>query len=359
MRAASVSLRFYSLVVLLSALLFAHQSVEALRSSPPSNKNILTQTKDILTQKAIPALIGGVLALHPLNIPRAEALQSGSRAGGASFRSPSVRSSSGSRLGAASSGSTTYYRQPSVSIISPVYSPFGYSPFGYSPFGFSPFSFMPINLNLLILGGVAYAVYSVLSNRAGGSDFSSGDQWSQSTGASVVKLTIALNEDWNDNNNIMQTLGSIAQKNAMMAGRTDLAKLLSETCLALIRKQKDWNSVAFKGENTRGDSRSAEPLFQRLAIAERSKFEKETNASSGPMIRLDKAVNANQPCSTQAVVSILVAVRGSNDVYSRKIRGITDTRQCLEALAADALTDEGDNIMALEILWTPDEKGKE
>jgi uncharacterized membrane protein len=32
-------------------------------------------------------------------------------------------------------------------------------------------------------------------------------------------------------------------------------------------------------------------------------------------------------------------------------------RECLQSLAADALTDDGENIMAVELLWTPSETG--
>jgi hypothetical protein len=73
----------------------------------------------------------------------------------------------------------------------PMFSPFGYSPF----FGFSPFGFMPINLNVIIIAGVAYAAYTVLRNRMGGtSDFSASNDGgyvgSLGSGASVIKLTL-------------------------------------------------------------------------------------------------------------------------------------------------------------------------
>jgi uncharacterized membrane protein len=37
----------------------------------------------------------------------------------------------------------------------------------------------------------------------------------------------------------------------------------------------------------------------------------------------------------------------------RNARSVTEIRNCLQSLAADALTDEGDNVMAVEVLWTP------
>lgn len=83
--------------------------------------------------------------------------------GGSSFRSAPSRSSTQLRSGSGYSGQSNYQTRPNINIM-PMYSPFGY---GMSPFGFNPFGFVPINLNFIIIAGVAYAAYSVLSNRVG------------------------------------------------------------------------------------------------------------------------------------------------------------------------------------------------
>ena len=60
---------------------------------------------------------------------------------------------------------------------------------------------------------------------------------------------------------------------------------------------------------------------------------------------------------TQAVVSLVIAMKGNNGPYTKSFGSISDVRNCLQSLAADALTDEGDNVMAVEVLWTPSEPG--
>jgi uncharacterized membrane protein len=137
------------------------------------------------------------------------------------------------------SGQSQYQSRPQVNImpVMPMYGGFG-GGYGMSPFAFNPFGFMPINFNLLILGGVAYAAYTVLSNRAGGSDFSNGDETGAlGSGATVMKIQVALESDWETNGNIMNTLARLAEKNGAMSGREDIAKLLSDASLALLRKQ--------------------------------------------------------------------------------------------------------------------------
>ena len=118
-------------------------------------------------------------------------------------------------------------------MIIPMYTPM-YTPF-YSPM-FSPFG--GFNLQLLLLGAGAYFIYTALSNRAGGSDFSNSEEGGAlGTGATVMKVQIALESDWAERSNIMNTLSMLAEKNSALSGREDIAKLLSEASLALLRKQ--------------------------------------------------------------------------------------------------------------------------
>jgi len=247
--------------------------------------------------------------------------------------------------------STGYSNRPIINV-----SPFGYG-YGLSPFGFSPFGFMPINLNVLVLGAVAYAVFTVLSNRAGASDFSNdGTTGSLGSGASVMKLQISMSSDWSQPGNIMETLTRMAEKNSAMSGRQDIAKLLSEASMAVLRRQNDWNAAAYEGELfSEGASGRAEPFFQRLAVQERAKFEEENTSNSVAVIRQSNAAGASKP--TQVVVSIVVALRGRSSGYGSNVRSLAEVRNCLQGLAADAITDEGENVMAVEVLWTPSEPG--
>jgi len=219
--------------------------------------------------------------------------------------------------------------------------PFGY---GYGGVG----SVLPLAL-------IAFGMYVILQNRITASDFSNiGDSGSLGSGATVMKLQIAVDSNWGAADNIMDTLSLLASKNRAMNGREDISKLLSETSLALLRKQSDWNSVAYEGE-VFNRNQGAEPRFQRLAIAERAKFEKEN--PEGAMIRGSSSVNSgSQP--TQAVVSLVVAMRGRSTAYSKSVTTLSEVRACLQSLASDALLDDGENVMAVEVLWSPFEKGE-
>jgi uncharacterized membrane protein len=308
---------------------------------------------DKMKKSLVPIFLGASLLLvDPMN---ADAARSGGRSGGSSFRGGGGGGGGGYRSSPArsstqlgSSSGSGYYSQPRVIMpMMPMYSPFGFG----GGFGIVPY--MPINLNLLILGGAAFAIYTVLSNRAGGSDFSNSEEGgSLGSGATVMKVQVALESDWAERGNIMNTLSMLAEKNAAMSGRGDIAKLLSEASLALLRKRSDWNSAAYEGELFRSSGAAAEPAFQKLAIKERAKFEEET--SSVATIRA--ADIGSTP--TQVVVSIVVALRGKSSAYMpQNLRTISDVSACLQGLAADALTDDGNNIMAVEVLWTPSEIG--
>lgn len=232
-----------------------------------------------------------------------------------------------------------------------MYSPPLFTPFGYGGFGYSPIGFMPINFNLLVLGAMAYVAYSVLSNRAGGSDFAGGRNAEQS-GATVLKLSIALESNWAARNNIMNTLARIANKNSALSTRQDLSNLLSEASLSLLRAKSDWTAVSYDTKSfSERNSFEAEPTFQQMAVRERSKFEEET--MSVATIRPSEISSA----PTQVVVSILVAIQGDSNAYKKDIKQVTDVAACLERLAAEALTDEGSAVMAVEVLWTPSEPG--
>lgn len=311
--------------------------------SAVNDKNIF----DTIKRQSLPVLIGASLLLgSPF---ASEAARSGSRSGGSSFRSaPSYRASpSSTRL----SGSSTYAAPRNNIIIAPM-GGYGFSPFGYGGFG-GGFGFMPMFMspNVLVLGLAAYIAISLLNNRAGGSDFSNSDDvGSLGSGATLLKIQVSLDDDWSRKGNIMDTLAIISSKQSSLSSRGALANLISDTSLALLRKSADWHAVAYEGDLFRsGNSREIEPAFQKLAIRERSKFEEEVSGSA------PYGGVTSRP--TQVVVSLVVALRGKAQSYSDKITSTKMLRECLQNLAADALTDDGENILAVELLWTPSEPG--
>ena len=338
-----------------TAVRLSTRSASALQMSSAENAGILASLKLNMQNKVLPVLLGAAVLLGPLGgkVEDANAARSGGRSGGSSFRAaPSVRSSSTALRSSYGNSGYGGGRGMTIMPVMPMYSPFGFGGgFGFSPFG----GFMPINLNVIILAGVAYAVYTALSNRAGGSDFSNdGTSGSLGNGASVLKLQLSLSSDWNQPGNIMETLTRLAERNSAMTGRTDLSRLLSDSSLALLRRQSDWNSAAYEGEQFMFGPQKAEPYFQRLAVSERAKFEEENSSSTVAVI---KSSNSGTSKPTEVVVSLVVAIRGSSSAFQKNVNSVSDVKKCLQGLAADALTDEGDNIMAVEVLWTPSEPG--
>ena len=341
----------FALALLLAVSCASGLQLDARRSLHMNVKSGFESLVTTLKSKVMPAVIGASLILNAPDVTNAAS--SGGRSGGSSFRSSggggsSFRSPSSTRMYGSSPSVRSNYA-PSPITIMPMYTPF-YSPFGFSPFG----GFMPINFNVLLIAGIAYVVYTSLQNRAGGSDFTGDgtESGSLGSGATVLKIQVALNSDWSSSNNIMNTLSRLADKNGAMSGRNDLATLLNDASLALLRKQNDWNAAAYEGELFNGGGRRAEPAFQQLAVKERAKFEEETSSVA------TIAPSALGSTPTQVVVSIVVALRGKSSGYlSGPVRSEADVARCLQGLATDALVDEGENVMAVEVLWTPSESG--
>lgn len=295
--------------------------------------------------KALPAAVGAAALIFG-NVDSSFALSSGSRSGGSSFRSSS--SYSPSRL-------NSYAPSISAPIISPIMpmpffmpSPFSFG-FGFG-FGGGPISFL---FNMITFAAIASVLWNVFS-RTGGSSFSGDiDSGSLGNGATVIKLQVALDEDWAGSNNIMTVLSAIAARQGSgLNQRAELSSLLSEASIALLRRQNDWRAATIAGERFKGNAAAqAEPYFQKTAITERTKFERE----SLPSIQREDGL-AYGPRPTQAVVSLIVAVRGQSEAL-RRCSSVADLRSALQSLASEALTDEGENIMAVELLWTPSERG--
>lgn len=346
---------------------------ENLKKGPQDLMESIRNNLKTISKKALPLFLGSAFLLGSFPSD-SMAVPSGGRSGGSSFRS--APRSSGTRLnsGGYSSGYSSGYRGGGGVTIAPIMpvTPF-YSPFSYG-YGFSPFSFfpVPINGNIILIGFLAYFAYSALtSSRTGGSSFSSMDEdtgdydsGSLGSGATVMKIQVALDSQWSDNGNIMNTLSSLAARRGSVNGRSELASLLSEASIALLRKKSSWSAASCEGEKFKkgllgsgNDPAKAESFFQKIAVQERAKFEREsTNSDYSNREGLIKASSGAAGDVTQAVVSIVVAVRGQSAAL-RQVSSSVDVNTVLQTLASEALTDEGDNIMAVEVLWTPSEVG--
>lgn len=298
----------------------------------------------------------------------------GSRKGGSSFRSAAKSygsSSISSQLDPFNSVSFTTF---------PTFSPFSqFSPFPYRNIGYSPVISAPVSSKAVAFIGFAVLVYLLLRSSPVASPLSRSYGGHDDT-ASVVKVQVALNADWTDPNCIMTALSGNTTPGSG-DDRSGLGLLLSETALSLLRAKQSWTAASVEVEQFRGlDAlQRAEPYYQRRVVDERSKFEKEVTgpnahitayAGSGAGGEMQHILNqhrdlavtdsSNRNSKTHAVVSLLVVLRGRSD-------GLPSTRQALsagnvarwlQALAAEGLSSEGENLLGMEVLWTPAERGR-
>lgn len=148
-----------------------------------------------------------------------------------------------------------------------------------------------------------------------------------------------------------------SRRDGRLTERAELARLLSDASIALLRRESDWSAASVKGERFNGgNTEKAEPFFQRLAIQERTKFESESSGADLARRNGNLVISPNGT-KTEAVVSLVVAIRGRSDALL-SVSSPNDVKACLQTLASEALTDDGENIMAVEVLWTPSDEGE-
>lgn len=331
--------------------------------------NEVQSKKDASPLAWLPAVARNVfftlLALSPLGAyESADAAQrSGGRVGGSGFRS-------------APSQTRRYSAPPSRSYSPGVQSrgyvqpvpvlPYGGYGYGFSPFSpFSPFGFgggmmgyragiSPVDV--LILGGIAYTAFNIIKNQVGGSQWEGMDETAPSSlgnGVTVLKIQVGLQvSDRSAKDSILGQLDDIA-RTADVSTRQGLSSLVSSTALALLRSFNTWVSAA--GEDQQFSGKGGETEYSRLAIRERSKFEKEVNMMASRSAASSPYLVDSRP--TLCVVTLCVAIRGKSTKIGNSLNSAAKLRQALQTLAADAMTDDGENVLATEVLWTPQDEG--
>jgi uncharacterized membrane protein len=198
-----------------------------------------------------------------------------------------------------------------------------------------------------------------------------------------------LDTNWQDQSSLLYSLpqlqqqyetaaASVSSSSSSSSSRTSLATLLSNAVLTLLRKESNWSAVSLSGESWSRENNKAETVFQKYVISERAKFEKETVSTRATTSSSSTATAS----ATQMIVSLVIAIRGQSDIWNilrsnnnnnnnnkipfinaaastspGKITNSNELKNVLQTLASEALSDEGENILAVEILWTPSEYG--
>ena len=271
----------------------------------------------------------------------------GGRMGGGSFRAPS----------------------PSRNYSAPrSYAPGGYGGGyggGYYPGGGFGFPFLlPVFGGGAGIGGLfSILIFLAVANflvqsfrRARGGDSLETDSYTTSSSISVAKLQVGLLAEARE----LQTELNRIAANANTGSTSGLAEVLQETSLALLRHPDYWVYGGSSVQQARLEA--AEVQFNRLALAERSKFSGETLSNVNNQLK--QAPIAGQLPGSQAgaltqtqgpgeyiVVTLLVGVQGN--LQLPKVNSSAEMRQALQQLGGVS----SDRLLALEVLWTPQAEG--
>lgn len=293
-------------------------------------------------------LFGLVASLAFGHADGALAARSGGRIGGGSFRAPS----------------------PSYSSPSRPYAPPGggyYAPYPGGGFGF-PFLFPFFGIGggfgglFTILIFIAIANFLVQSFRRVGTNDVEELEYSSNPPVAVTRLQVGLLANARDLQPELNRIAETADTNTP-EGR---AEILQEASLALLRHPEYW---VYAGGNTKqARLGSAESEFNRLALAERSKFTEETLSNVNNQLKAASPRSALAPANQGGeldnptrlitegpgeyiIVTLLAATLGNLQLPA--INSADDLRQALRIIGGVG----GDRLLAIEVLWTPQAEG--
>ncbi|MDB9537366.1 DUF1517 domain-containing protein [Dolichospermum planctonicum CS-1226] len=268
------------------------------------------------------------------------AARSGGRIGGGSFRMPSSR---------------TYAPRPNMRSSGGYYAPYG------GGFGF-PF-LLPLwgfgggfggLFGILILFAMANFLVQTFRRVTGGETEELG--YNSNPSVSVTRLQVGLLAQARDLQTELNHIAETADTNTP-EGRSEI---LQEASLALLRHPEYW--VYAGGGTQQAKLNAAESQFNRLSLAERSKFSEETLSNVNNQL---KAVLSKQALSGEdnptrlisegpgeyIIVTLLAATLGKCQISA--INTADDLRQALRQIGS--LPSE--QLLAIEVLWTPQAPG--
>jgi uncharacterized membrane protein len=269
---------------------------------------------------------------------------SGGRVGGGSFRAPTRTAPAPSRpYGGGGYGGGGGYYYPGGG--------FGF-PFVLPIFGFGGGGLFTILIFIAVAGFLTRALRGAAQ---GGSDGYSDGYGYDSTSVTVAKVQVGLLAQARD---LQMDLNRIAT-NADTGSSEGLTQVLQESTLALLRHPEFW--VYASSSAQQASLQAAENQFNRLALAERSKFAEETLSNVNRQLRqstlrqqLSQAggsLELSRDPGEYIVATILVATIGRLPLPS--INNTQDLRQALSVLGSVS----SDRLLALEVLWSPQAEG--
>jgi uncharacterized membrane protein len=273
---------------------------------------------------------------------------------------------SGGRAGGGS------FRRSAPSYSAPRSAPGGYGGGyggGYYPGGGGGFGF-PFLLPLFGFGGGAGGLFSILiflaianflvrsfrSSQIGGGTTDSYGYPTVSPNVSIAKIQVGL---LSEARSLQADLNRIANT-ADTSSNAGLTLLLQETTLSLLRHPEYWHYAGSDTQQTRLEA--AEDVFNRYSLTERSKFTEETLSNVNNQLRQSSAkamlpgadgqlIEVGQDPGAYIVVTLVVAAQGG--LKLPVIRSSQDLRLALGQLGSIS----SDNLLAVEVMWTPQAEG--
>lgn len=303
-------------------------------------KKLLSAIKPLVKPVIV---LGLVLTLALGHADGALAARTGGRIGGGSFSAPS-RTYSGPR---------SYAPGPSG----------GYYPYGGGGFGF-PFLIPFFGFGGGFGGLFTIIIFLTLANflvqtfRRVGAGESEELGYSSNPTVSVAKLQVGLLANAR---NLQAELNQIAEK-ADTGSPEGRAEVIQEATLALLRHPEYWVYAGTESQQAR--LAGAEAQFNRFSLAERSKFTSETLSNMNNLLKQatpnaalpagetsGALVETQQESGEYIVVTLLAATVGKMELP--KVNSSEDLRQALRLFGGIP----GDQLLAMEVLWTPQAEG--
>ncbi|MBE9174133.1 DUF1517 domain-containing protein [Synechocystis salina LEGE 06155] len=273
----------------------------------------------------------------------AEARRSGGRIGGGSFRAPTrsapSRSYSGPSGGSYRSGGT--------------YGGGGFGfPFIIPFFGFGG-GFGGI-FGILVMIAIANVVINAIRNGGGGSGEGSGALTGNDPQVGIAQIQVGLLASAKELKKELDEL-ALSADTGTANGRS---LVLQEATLALLRHPEYWVYGSSQSDKVRLSA--AEAAFNQLALSERSKFTDETLSNFNNQLRQGGRATAIGGDSPDAVpdgageyilVTIIAAALGNLSLP--EVNDSSQLKQSLQTLGGIS----SDRLLAIEVLWTPQEEG--
>lgn len=284
--------------------------------------------------------IGLVLTLALGHSDSALAARGGGRMGGGSFRAP-----------------TRTYSPPRSYSAPRSYAPGGgyYAPFPGGGFGF-PLVWGPVFFGggglFSVLMLIVVASFLMQAFRRASDDGDSGYDPVANQSVTVARVQVGLMANARELQPALNQLALTADTGT----QAGLTHVMQETTLALLRHPEYWVYGTATTQNA--GLLSAENEFNRLALAERSKFTEETLSNVNNQVKqipVKQLVSVShqggalvdQGPGEYLVVTLLAAIQGKFDLPA--VRSEAEMRQVLQRLGGVP----SDRLLALEVLWTP------